>query len=70
MAGKVAAIFALLNTEMKSQGKTQSELSALTGIHLSKISVWFRGKGNPPIDEVVRVAQALGKSLGLVDDEK
>ena len=70
MAAGVAAIFAQLNAEMKSQGKSQSDLSKLVDVPQSQISLWFRGKGNPTIGHVVRVAQSLGKSLVLDDVER
>ena len=69
MVAEVSTIFAQFNAKMKSQGKTHAELSELTGIPQSQISSWFRGKGNPRIEDVARLAKALGTSLVLEDDE-
>lgn len=50
---------------------SQSELSRRTGISQSTISGWYRGKGIPNADQVIKLARALDCEVKeLLSDEE
>ena len=51
----------------ESRGLTQEQLAAQTGIDQSDISRMERGSANPTEKTLIRIADALGAELKLVD---
>jgi ribosome-binding protein aMBF1 (putative translation factor) len=51
----------------EKRGLSQSELARRTGIHQTEISRIERGSGNPTERTLLRLADALGADLQLVD---
>jgi DNA-binding XRE family transcriptional regulator len=52
----------------RARSITQSELAAMTGVHQSEISRIERGAGNPTVQTLARLGNALGARLSFVPD--
>ena len=54
----------LLIEERKRQKLSMNELASLSGLSQSRISMFEAAPGNPTIKTLLRIARALGVSLG------
>jgi transcriptional regulator with XRE-family HTH domain len=45
---------------IERSGKTQTEIARALGVHQTLVSLWARGKCNPTITIITRLASVLG----------
>lgn len=54
--------YALRNKRVDA-GITQMELSRRSGVNCRNINFWESGRGNPPLNDCLRIARGLGITL-------
>ena len=64
------AIISAIIGARKSAGLTQKDLAERSGIAQSDISMLERGKSNPSINKLQRLARAMGKTLKIVFEDE
>lgn len=52
----------IISARREEVGLSQRKLGASTGIPCTNISLWERGRGHIGIDDLSRIARALGKT--------
>jgi transcriptional regulator with XRE-family HTH domain len=57
-----------LASQRKRAGLSQEELAERAGLHRTAISLSETGKRNPRLDTLVKLAKALGISVGVLVD--
>lgn len=62
---RVALITSLIQAR-KSQGLSQRELEAISGVKQPQIARMERGDSNPQLDTILKVLAAMGKTLAIV----
>lgn len=57
-----------MQAERKRRGLTQEDLSDLTNLHRTYISEVERGKRNPALENISKIAKALGMKVHELTD--
>lgn len=62
---RVALITSLIQAR-KTQGLSQRDLEAISGVKQPQIARMERGDSNPQLDTILKVLAAMGKTLAIV----
>lgn len=64
------SFFDWIRSEKEKRGVTSSKLAQISGVSTYSICSYVIGKNPPNLDSAVRIANALGKKIVIVDAEE